>query len=126
MKQATALAIAVLFALMAIPAFSQNAAVNATIPFAFGVGEKELPPGEYQFRLDPNNRIAVQNLKTRETISVPVITRLAADSTAKHTRVTFDVTAGKKYLEALWPAEGDAFLVRATKGKHQHDTVMPE
>ncbi len=53
-------------ALMAVaPAFAQDT-VDAKIPFAFNVGSKSLPAGDYQVRRLGNSIMAVQNADTHE------------------------------------------------------------
>lgn len=68
MRKKTLLALAVLsaMALMAVaPAFAQDR-VEATIPFAFNVGSKMLPAGDYEVRRVFAKSLVIQNTATQQ------------------------------------------------------------
>jgi len=68
MRKKTLLSLGVLsaMALMAVaPAFGQDR-VEAKIPFAFNVGSKSLPAGDYEVRRILSNTLAIQNVATQQ------------------------------------------------------------
>jgi hypothetical protein len=68
MRKKTLLSLATLSAMALIavaPAFAQDR-VEAKIPFAFNVGSKSLPAGDYEVRKALGNALAIQNSATRD------------------------------------------------------------
>jgi hypothetical protein len=63
MKRSITIALCLLASLAAVSASAQDHTARATIPFAFYVGDKWLPAGNYQLTSDAgNNVITVRNL----------------------------------------------------------------
>lgn len=115
-----------LLAVLAASAYAQHPAVNAKVPFEFVASGKTLPAGNYAFTV-VDNGIRVRNKDTRTTILAPVLTRIAGSPDSRQVRVSFDVVAGKNFLEAVWPvAGGDGYLTHATKGEHTHTVVTQQ
>ncbi len=112
-----------LLAILAVMAYAQHPVIKANIPFDFVAAGIALPPGTYDFSTnDDGTALEVRNSATGKAIMVPVITRLAGESGAAD-NVTFDDVQGKKFLEVVWPTQGDGYLLHTTQGKHTHQTV---
>ncbi len=112
-----------LLVVFALSAYGQEAILRVDIPFAFVAAGKTVPAGSYEFTTTTNlNGVIMRNTKTKETLVLPVMTRLAADSSGT-VRVTFDEMGVKKFLEAVWPGSRDGYLLHQTKEKHTHSTV---
>jgi len=96
-------------------ALAQNNTFRAEVPFAFVIGNQELPAGSYQFeRLlgkplssDAIGMVAVRNRELH--IYEVVITRLSAqsDPTESICKLSFRRHDGQRYLDQVWIA-GDA------------------
>lgn len=117
-----------LLAIFASTAFAQGAFLTANIPFEFVVSGKTFPAGDYDFRMTgPGEHfLQMSNHHTGAVIATVVpITRIAAASHEPGTgRVSFDVTDGKHFVEAVWPATGDGYLLHAVKREHTHEVVQ--
>lgn len=112
-----------LLGMLVLPAYGQADHVTANIAFDFVAAGTALPAGNYEFKpSDDGNNLMVRNLQTKKTVSVPIITRLAAGPSGT-VRITFDEVGGKNILEAVWPGTADGYLVHMTKEKHTHKTV---
>ena len=100
--------------------------VETNIPFAFMVNEKEMPAGDYVFRVDesPQSRVVIQSKGGSGTMTVSILTRLANRGDTKP-KFYFDKTeAGKHYLSELHVPDMDGFAFQGAPGKHTHDAVV--
>ncbi len=114
-----------LLALLAVSAYAQEGLVNAKVPFEFVVSGKTLPAGNYVFKLS-TDRLTVQNKDTGTIAAAMVMTKIAATAESKAVGITFDVSNGKHFIEAVWPmAGGDGYLIHMVKGEHTHEVVKP-
>ncbi len=115
-----------LLALLAVSAYAQGPIVNAKIPFEFVASGKTLPAGNYAFTVN-GDHLMMKNADTGALTFATVLTRIAGTPESKQVRVTFDVSGGKHFLEAVWPGTGgDGYLIHTVKGQHTHDTVQSE
>jgi hypothetical protein len=104
-------------------AFGQGNVLHAKIPFEFAAGANTLPAGNYDFSVS-NRAITIKNTETGKSFDLGFLTRIAADKTAMGTaRISYDVQEGKHSIEAIWPAQGDGYLVQTVKGEHTHEIV---
>ncbi len=114
-----------LLALLAVSAYAQEGLVNAKVPFEFVVSGKTLPAGNYVFKLS-TDRLTVQNKDTGTIAAAMVMTKIAGTAESKAVGITFDVSNGKHFIEAVWPmAGGDGYLIHMVKGEHTHEVVKP-
>ena len=95
----------------------------AKVDFSFLVGDKVLPAGSYEFSPKAGSEfMMVTNVKTRESIAVPIITRVSPRPPSDSLLI-FDKTPDKSYLsEVYFPGE-DGYLVAGAKGPHSHVNV---
>jgi hypothetical protein len=120
---AVAVGVAV-FALAGSLAWAENL-VETNVPFAFMVNDKEMPAGNYVFRVEesPQNRVVIQSKGGSGNMAVSILTRLAnrGDTAPKF---YFDKTEdGKHYLSELHVPGIDGFAFPGAPGKHTHDAV---
>jgi hypothetical protein len=103
--------------------------INVKVPFNFMVDQKEMPAGDYKFRMRDDGS---SSLSTRESGSyqrLKIITRLARmdSNQLAGSRLVFDTVGDKKFLSEVWPSgTEDGYLVYAQKGKHGHDIVKQD
>lgn len=115
-----------LLGILLTTAFGQEKFLQTKIPFEFVVGGQTFPAGDYDFKVS-DHLLQMNNRDTHRTVQLLVMTRIAADDTAKGTaRISFDVKEGKRYIEAVWPWEGDGYLLHTVKGEHTHETVRSQ
>jgi hypothetical protein len=82
----------------------------ATIPFAYHVGQKTLPPGTYMIQETSTRSVLQIREKTSgHSILVPVINEDTGKNDAK---LTFGCYAGQCSLSQIWMA-GDVYNLRA-------------
>ncbi len=111
-----------LLTVLVISSYAQQPIVKADIPFEFMAAGKVLPAGNYEFVVNEAlSGIQIRNLDTHKTMVVHIITQVAAR--AGTVGVTFDNVNDKRILEAVWPPNGDGYLLASTKGKHGHEVV---
>lgn len=118
------LAIAGMVFLAAAPAFAADT-VLANVPFAFKVGSKTLPAGDYEFAIHFNNdTVAVSNTANPKGPSAveEILTTLASQNLSD-ARLVFDKAGGQYILSEIWQPEGEGVLVHATRGKHEHHVL---
>ena len=103
--------------------------LRATIPFTFHVGDKVLPPGEYDFVYNTSARWGI-NLRVVApdgswNVLVEVLTRLpgAIHTTPKDAHVVFDKVASTYFFSSLWLPGMDGYLVRITMENVEHTIV---
>ena len=100
--------------------------LQAKIPFEFGAGGKTHSAGNYDFSVH-NKFVTMKNKDTGKTVDLGFLTRIAADNTATgKARISFDVQEGKHFIEAIWPAQGDGYLIHTVKGEHTHEIVRSQ
>ncbi len=98
--------------------------LKAKIPFDFVVSGRTIPAGDYDFGIS-NNMVALRDHGTgRNVAQFGYMTRIAADKTATGSaRISFDVKEDKHFIEAIWPEQGDGYLIHAVKGEHTHEVI---
>lgn len=118
------LALVVTAFLAAAPAFAADT-VLANVPFAFKVGSKTLPAGDYSFAIREDYEVlAVRSTANPKGPSAleEIVTTLAP-SNSPEARVVFDKVGGEYLLSEVWQPEGEGILVHTTKGRHEHHVV---
>jgi hypothetical protein len=88
--------------------------MQANIPFAFHVGNSQLPPGHYRISVDSVcNRIMVQNLQTTAT----TFSHGQQDHPGKKSdTLVFRQSGGQYFLIEVWGEQGsDSMKLRAPK-----------
>lgn len=104
-------------------AFGQGNFLQTKVPFEFVVGGQTFPAGNYDFSVS-NKLVTMKSKDTGKTVDLGFMTRIAVDNTAAgNARISFDVQEGKHFIEAIWPAQGDGYLINTVKGEHTHDIV---
>ncbi len=99
--------------------------IKAKIDFAFNVGGKVLPMGEYEFVLSGDNQVVRVQGQGKDAAMVTIITRLggAMHTTPEDAHLVFDVVGTNYYLSEVWVPGEDGFLVHAAKGAHTHKVI---
>jgi hypothetical protein len=101
MKRITAVAFLILASILGVGnAFAQvqSRAVQATVPFDFTVGNKQLPAGTYSIAQATDGTVQIQNRKTR----VVVFTLASQNgSPSAGCVLDFDQYAGQNFLHAV-------------------------
>jgi hypothetical protein len=120
------LGIGLAMAMISTPnAFGANL-VKADVPFAFQVGNKSMPAGPYELRLDREaGTVEIEGAAKGTNALAGVITSLAppphADVSDSH--LVFDVVGDKYILSEVWQHGNDGLLLYATKGPHRHHVL---
>jgi hypothetical protein len=101
MKWITSVALFTLASILGVgSAFAQvpSREVQATVPFDFTVGNKQLPAGIYSIARAVDGTILIQNLKAHV-----VVMTLASENGGPSTgcMLDFDIHAGQKFLHAV-------------------------
>ncbi len=98
--------------------------VKANIPFQFIAAGKTLPAGDYTFFSDDES-IRVVGPGRGDDVLVGILTRVsgAMHTTPSDCHIVFDNVAGLYTLSEIWITGTDAYIVNATKAKHEHRTV---
>lgn len=121
---APSVGIAVLLTMFTIPAAFGADFVKGNIPFSFQVGNKTMPAGDYEIRIDlEREMVMVRSSAKKGTEAMePIITYLAspAHSTATDADIVFDKVGNNYILSEVWRPGADGILVHATKGPHEH------
>jgi hypothetical protein len=114
-------AVAVFMILASCALFAFASSVRFTISHNFMVDGKEYPAGSYDISLQGNSesRLTLRNLKTNQTFSVNVITRLA-QSEDNQSSVTFDRIEDTYYLSEVHIMGVDGFHLQGAPGPYQH------
>ncbi len=98
-------------------------ALVADIAFPFNAGSKVFQAGTYEFRAgSQTDVITMTNLKTRESFTVPVLTRLSARP-PEESCVVFDKVKEQSYVSELYFPGEDGFHVTGAHGPHTHVIV---
>ena len=100
--------------------------VKADVPFAFQVGNKPMPAGSYEIRLDREaGTVEVEGASKGANALAGVITSLAPPphSDANDSHLVFDVVGDKYVLSEVWQQGNDGLLLFATKGPHRHHVL---
>ena len=112
-----------LLAVLLTSALGQGTFLHARIPFEFVAGGQTFPAGNYDFSVS-NSAVTIRNMETRKSLEFGYLTRVAADNTAPGAaRISYDVQEGKRFIEAIWPSNGDGYLIHTVKGEHTHVIV---
>lgn len=100
--------------------------VATDIPFSFIVSGKEMPAGNYVFRVNdsPVTGLVIQSKGGSGIITAAIVTRLAQREVAEPT-FYFDRTEdGKHYLSEFHLPGMDGFAFQGAPGKHTHEAVI--
>ena len=106
---------------------AQPKSIRASIPFQFTVEKAVLPAGQYVFRRNSANDDVINIVSDDKGPSAVAlaVTRLGAGvhTTLENAHVVFDKVGNDYFLSEVWFPEIDGYLLRVTKGKHEHRTV---
>ncbi len=105
-------------------AWTQSAQVK--IPFAFKIGNKDLPAGTYTFLVDSANpgKVKLTNASSKAVEEATVQTRLARISESlADARLVFDKIDGGYYLAELWLPQQDGYFLGGTGHLHTHVVI---
>ncbi len=95
----------------------------ADIAFPFSAGGKVFQAGTYEFKPGiQTNVLNVINTKTRQTFSIPVLTRLSPRN-PEESSLVFDKVQDQSYLSELYFPGQDGFHVSGAPGPHTHVVV---
>ncbi len=121
MKTKAMLTLSILGLLVAGIAYGQVPSLNAKIPFAFTVGNRTLPAGQYQFKETEDAR-NISIVGKGVSAYAEVFTRLAASmhTTPKDAHIVFDKAGDTYTLAEVWLPNEDGYVLNVTKGKHEH------
>ncbi len=111
---------------MAAAAYAQTS-LHANIPFAFKVGDKQLPSGDYQFIPAVDNQ-SLRVVSQKDSAVALVLSRLAAGihTTPKDAHVVFDKVGDQYWLAEIWIPNIDGFDLHNMTEKHEHRIIdMP-
>jgi hypothetical protein len=78
---------------------------QANVPFAFTVGQKQLPAGPYQFKVtgQAENLIIIRNIETGESV-LSIVLYEAPRST--ESKLVFDHVGNEYFLTQVWRESG--------------------
>jgi len=98
--------------------------VDANVPFAFKVGDRDLPAGSYTFLYDGHENAMRIHGGTGD-VSVPVKTRLRGPSGAMDFEGTlvFDRKDEVRVLSEVWISQDDGYKVGSLPDAHTHMVV---
>ncbi len=116
-----------LFLFSTVAAAYAQQGLRANIPFAFKVGDKQLPAGNYQF-LPAGNNQSIRVVSDKDSAIALVLTRLAAGihTTPRDAHVVFDKMGEQYWLAEIWIPETDGFDLHNMTEKHEHKIIdMP-
>ena len=105
---------------------SPQTVVNVNVPFKFMVDQREMPAGEYKFRMDQDGLSSLSLRDSASTHRLRVITRLARTDSKQPAgaRLVFDTVGEQKFLCEVWPdGREEGYLVHSQKGKHGREVV---
>jgi hypothetical protein len=98
-------------------------ALVADINFSFHAGDKVLPAGSYEFAQKLGAEvITLVNMKTRESVMIPIVTRISPRS-PNDSLLVFDKTQDQNYLSELYFPGEDGYQVAGATGPHSHVNV---
>ncbi len=109
---------------MVAAAYAQEGALQANIPFAFKVADKQLPAGDYDFTWAANSQ-NIRVASSKNTAVALVLTRLAAGihKTPQDAHVVFDKMGDQYWLAEIWIYGIDGFSLHNMKEKHEHRII---
>ena len=119
--------VASLFLFSTVAATFAQKSLQANIPFAFKVGDKQLPAGNYQFTRDTNDQ-SIRVVSQKDSAVTLVLTRLAAGihTTPQDAHVVFDKMGEQYWLAEIWIPGIDGFDLHNMTEKHEHRIIdMP-
>ena len=100
-----------------------SATVVADISFEFHAGKEVLPAGTYEFKPDAHGDVvSVMNVKAKNTILTPVLTRIS-QRPGNEAMVVFDKVGDQCYLSELHMPVADGFHFTGAPGHHTHVAV---
>ncbi len=124
---APALGAAVLLTLATASTATAADRVKANIPFAFEVGKKAMPAGDYDIVIDRSvGHITIQQDAKKGTEALAaILTYLAPPQHggSDHAHLVFDKVGGQTILSEVWEPNMDGVLIYLTKGPHEHHVL---
>lgn len=105
-------------------AHSLSATVAANIPFAFNVGNVQLPAGAYEIypESDDGLNLMIRNTVTGKSVVTSTVTRIESRESG-NAELVFDKVNDTCHLAEVRPADADGFLLKATSQKQTRVTV---
>ena len=119
--------VASLFLFSTVAAAYAQQSLQANIPFAFKVGNKQLPAGNYRFIPTGEDR-SIRVVSDKDSAVGLVLTRLAAGihTTPNDAHVVFDKMGEQYWLAEIWIPGIDGFDLNNMAEKHEHRIInMP-
>ncbi len=105
-------------------AFGQESIVRVKVPFEFVAGGQTLPAGSYTFSVSYDaHTTTIRNLDTGKSLTTLYIAQTRFDEQASgRAGISFDVQYGTHFVRAIWPDQGDGYLIHEVKGEHTSET----
>jgi len=103
----TSLFLFVVFVAGVLPAQSTTAVVKVNIPFAFGVGDKVFPAGNYSLA-QPMQHFLVLRDARGQTVASAFTSGVDADATATKPGLRFESVGGLRVLTEFWQGQDPA------------------
>ena len=101
--------------------------LRVEIPYDFTVGKKVMPAGTYHFaRESATNALSIRSVSGTNRMSLPILTRLARDSSSSlAAKVVFDKAGDTHFLSEVWMSGEDGLLLRVSPKDHVHEVLEP-
>jgi hypothetical protein len=124
-KQAFALAVGLLLSMGAASVcYAQQPALGVNIPFAFQVGDKTLPAGEYRVKSMSTASGDVQLIRQTDGSALTVVLTMAVDSKdgKSEPELTFNQYGNSYFLSQIWDGVGQGREL--SKSKREKETAL--
>ena len=97
--------VAGIIAVCSTPMFAQNSVnLAANVPFAFNVGTKSLPAGDYEFYGQAGSPNLTLRTADGAAVAIILTTNARRFNPPKQSKLVFRVYGQKSYLAGLWSA----------------------
>jgi hypothetical protein len=107
-------------AALAVPCVrAEGIKLNASVPFAFQVADRQLPSGDYSFVTRPeSDLVLVYDAKTGKHVAALLCRRLPAGP-SETGQLTFDRHDGQHFLKSIRAADGTGVFLPKTRSEGQ-------
>ena len=128
MNTISRIALGVCAVLLAMNAWAQSPrAASVNVNFKFVAGEKEFPPGRYQFSQPSHEAqsVSLRSIGDNSSVQLKVHTLMAREGTlgGDKVRLVFDKVGDRRILSEVWLPGHDGLLVHGTEGDHKHEVL---
>ncbi len=124
-KQAFALAVGLLVSIAVVGVcYAQQPLLGVNIPFAFQVGDKTLPAGEYWVQPLPSGADSLQIIRHKDgSASMIVLTKAADSKDAKsEPELIFNQYGNSYFLSQIWTGDGQGREL--SKSKREKEAAL--